>query len=102
MNENNLLTPQERQEFRDLEHMFESPGWRHIKRMLQAEVDQGPAHWFANAENWEQLVAARARTRAVFELLNYETVIENRKENLLKGRAYELADKQEDVPTELF
>jgi hypothetical protein len=102
MNENKLLTPQERQEFRELEDTFGSPGWRHVKRVLQEEVDQGPAYWFANAENWEQILAARARLRAVYELLNYETIAENRKANLLQGRAYELADKEEDTSTELF
>ncbi|MHC4371872.1 MAG: hypothetical protein ACYSW8_30040, partial [Planctomycetota bacterium] len=74
--EQRLLTPEERAELRDLERMFEGAGWQSIKTRLNEELEHGPAHWFWNAQNWDDIVAARARCRAVAELANYETMTE--------------------------
>jgi hypothetical protein len=100
INETQMLTPQERTEFRELEQTFGSAGWRHITRVMQEEVENGPAYWFANATCWEDIVAARARMRAVLELLNYETITENRKANLVHGRAMQVSDEADDKALE--
>jgi hypothetical protein len=100
--EQRLLTPEERAEFRELERMFEGSGWKTIKTRLNEELEYGPAHWFWNAQSWDDIVAARARCRAVAELANYETLMENRKENLLQGRRHEAIDKADDASLENF
>lgn len=102
MDDRNLLTQAERQEFRELEDMFGSAGWRHIATRLREEIEHGPAYWFHNAQSWDQILAARARIRAVVELLNYETTTENRKANLIEGRKIEQQDNQADESLEYF
>jgi hypothetical protein len=91
-----LLTPAERAEFRALEKMFEGDGWQFVMSRMQEEQDMGPEYWFWNATCWEDIIAARARIRAVLELANFETMTENRKANLMQGRQFEAADKLED------
>jgi hypothetical protein len=91
-----LLTPAERAEFRALEKMFEGDGWQFVMSRMQEEQDIGPEYFFWNATCWEDIIAARARIRAVLELANFETMTENRKANLIQGRQFEAVDKLED------
>jgi hypothetical protein len=100
--EQQLLTPEERTEFREMERMFESAGWRSIITRLQQELEHGPVYWFWNAQNWEDVVAARARCRAVAELANYETMSQNHKDNLLQGRRMKAVDEADDASLQNF
>jgi len=95
-----LLTSDERMEFMAWERLFESDGWRLLTEDMHEEVEVGPGYWFANASDWEQLVAARVRLRVISELLAYPDIIRTRKENLLISREQQALDQAESNSTE--
>ncbi len=90
-----LLSAEEQRDFREWEKGFETPFWQKIVRDLQEEIDNAPAHFFWNAKDWDAILAARARLAAMAQLVNYPTIIENKKENLLQSRQFALDEETE-------
>lgn len=95
-----LLTNEEQLDFREWERGFETPFWRKITTELQEEIENAPAHFFWNAKDWDAILAARARLVALAQLVNYPTIIENRKENLLQTRQHEASENDESGSVE--
>lgn len=86
------LTDDERGYFRDLENLFNSPGWARLSAEWQEEVDGLPDQVFFSANNWEEVLTARTRQRVLMELLNLPEQTEANKDGLINTRETEAED----------
>jgi hypothetical protein len=79
--------------------MFDTPGWTTLKKQLQEELDNLPLMAFYSAKDFEELVAYRVRARLLGEMIAFEEIIAQQKEELLLTREQEKED--EDISTSL-
>jgi hypothetical protein len=84
--EERLLTDEEKQEFRDFEETFRTPGWERIKRDITKEVQESPAQLFWDVTSWEDLVLHRARLSNLMRLAQYEELLDQQKEGIIRNR----------------
>lgn len=96
MDEQNVyLTDDERAHFQKWESLFASEGWELFTKELQTELDDLPNRGFADAKNWEEVLAGRAAEKKLREILHYPNEIELRKQHLLLERKWEAEEAAE-------
>lgn len=89
MSEDLYLTDDEKGHFRKWESLFENEGWKLLVEELQQELDAAPRELFLSVKSYEELLAARERLRAVAYFINYEQVIQLRKDHIIHQRRQE-------------
>jgi hypothetical protein len=60
-----LLSDDEQSYFRDMESLFNHPGWERLMRELAASVERLPFDTFQNATSMDHVIAARARVAEI-------------------------------------
>lgn len=67
------------QMYRDVQALFEMPGWTHLRRSWEAEAEQLKEAVFYNAKDEKDLLVARTRWELLTQLVSLpETITEAR------------------------
>ena len=97
--ENRLLTDDEKQEFRDFEEMFRTPGWNKLQKEIEEEITGAPSRLFWDVKSWDELLHERNRLGNLMRLAQYEMVLEQRKEGIIRNRLQFLEEATAEYST---
>lgn len=81
-----LLSGSEQTYFQEMESLFAQPGWGHIIKEIEAEMERIPEETFWRAKSFDDIQLARIRLVELTRLAQYPDAIEMRKTNLLTER----------------
>jgi hypothetical protein len=76
MNQLNLLSDEQKQEYMELIRVFREPGWKQIVTFCEGQRDVA-YNAGANATSWDDNRVAYGRRVAYEELASFETITEN-------------------------
>ena len=93
--ERTYLTGEEQGIFREWELLFQSPGWERLTKELVAELEAMPTERFINAKDWNDVLSGRERIRVLSEMVNYESIVAQRKQHLIYEREMNAIDAQD-------
>ena len=94
--ERTYLTGEEQGIFREWDLLFQSPGWDRLTKELVAELEAMPTERFINAKDWNEVLEGRARLRVLAEMVNYASIIDQRKQHTIYEREQTAIEAEED------
>lgn len=92
--EDRLLSDSEKEEFRDFEQMFQTPGWQKLQKEIMEEIATAPTRMFWEVRSFEELLVERARLSNLMRLAHFEAVMEQRREGIVRDRLSQIEEAQ--------
>lgn len=87
-----VLTDSDKSYYSAWEQLFDSQGWAQLTQELEHEAKDLPERAFRDAKSFDEVLAARAATRKLEEILSYPNEINLRLENLIESRLQAIED----------
>lgn len=81
-----LLNDDEQDYFREMESLFNHPGWERLTKELENELKAVPDRTLDTAKSWDDVLAARSWRRSIQTMLAYPAAVDNRRANIERER----------------
>jgi hypothetical protein len=75
--------------YTEMENMFDTPGWAHLIKGWQQELDNLPQAMFFNAKTAEDILTARTRYGVLSELVGLAATLREQRRQLEEGEPVE-------------
>lgn len=92
-----MLTDEEGSYFRDMESLFNQPGWTRLVKELDASIDGVDVASFWGAKSYEEILVLRAKLEERRTLRDYPSIIEQRRADTIAQRVMQRAEEMEGL-----
>ena len=91
-----MLTDEEGSYFRDMESLFNHPGWARLTKELDAAIDGMDSTLFWGAKSYEEILIMRAKLEERRRLRDYADIIERSKSDVIAQRLMKIAEDADE------